>query len=166
MTPQVQIWVHLDSEENAASLAVKLQELIRSVRKDGKTAYGFVIWTQGEAVKDKLVKLAEDKKIEDIAICYLPDRQREAYLKLFKVELSDKLRNIVFVYRDKKLAADKQVVGCPDPAKVVVSTACRLSNCPIALKASTSLCRSIASAICSLPLLRSCCNSCWQGFVK
>jgi hypothetical protein len=62
MTPQVQIWVHLDSEENAAGLAVKLQELIRSVRKEGKKAYGFVIWTQGEAVKDKLVKLAEDKR--------------------------------------------------------------------------------------------------------
>lgn len=104
MTPQIQIWVHLDSEENAASLAVKLQELIRSLRKEGKKVYGFVVWTQGEAVKDKLVKLAEEKKIEDIAICYLPDRQREAYLKLFKVELSDKLRNIVFVYRDKKLA--------------------------------------------------------------
>jgi len=103
VTPQVQIWVHLDSEENAASLAVMLQELIREIRKDGKKAYGFMVWTQGEAVKDKLVKLAEDKKIEDIAICYLPDRQREAYLKLFKVELSDKLRNIVFVYRDKKV---------------------------------------------------------------
>jgi hypothetical protein len=118
MTPQVQIWVHLDSEENAASLAVKLQELIRSVRKDGKTAYGFVIWTQGEAVKDKLVKLAEDKKIEDIAICYLPDRQREAYLKLFKVELSDKLRNIVFVYRDKKLAAKFVNLNAKDFGKV------------------------------------------------
>lgn len=104
MTPQVQIWIHLDAEENAASLAVKLQELIRNIRKEGKKAYGFVIWTQGDAVKDKLVKLAEEKKIEDIAICYLPDRQREAYLKLYKVEPSEKLRNIVFVYRDKRLA--------------------------------------------------------------
>ncbi|MFA0757877.1 MAG: hypothetical protein KEFWMYNX_000341 [Candidatus Fervidibacter sp.] len=103
MTPQVQIWVHLDTEENAASLAVKLQDLIRKVRQDGTKAYGFVIWTD-PAVKDKLVKLAEDKKVEDIALCYLPERQRENYLRLYKIELSDKLRNIVFVYRNKKLA--------------------------------------------------------------
>ncbi len=103
MTPQVQIWIHLDSEENTASLAVKLQELIQSVRKDGKKAYGFMIWTQGDGIKDKLTKLAEEKKIEDIAICYLPDKQKESYLKLYKVELSEKLRNIVFVYRNKRL---------------------------------------------------------------
>ncbi len=118
MTPQVQIWVHLDSEENAASLAVKLQELIRKVRKEGNAAYGFVIWTQGEAVKNKLVKLAESKKIEDIALCYLPDKQRENYLRLFKVELSDKLRNIVFVYRDKRLASKFINLNAKDFGKV------------------------------------------------
>ena len=103
MTPQVQIWVHLDTEENAASLAVKLQDLIRKVRQNGAKAYGFVIWTD-PASKDKLVKLAEDKKIEDIALCYLPEKQRENYLRLYKVEPSEKLRNIIFVYRNKKVA--------------------------------------------------------------
>jgi len=48
----------------------------------------------------------------------LPDRQREAYLKLFKVELSDKLRNIVFVYRDKKLAAKFINLNAKDFGKV------------------------------------------------
>lgn len=123
MTPQVQIWVHLDSEENAASLAVKLQELIRWVRGKDVKAYGFVIWTQGEAVKDKLVKIAEEKKIEDIALCYLPDRQREAYLKLFKVEPSEKLRNIVFVYRDKRLVAKFINLDAKDFDKVALSFA-------------------------------------------
>lgn len=118
MTPQVQIWIHLDTEENAAGLAVKLQELIRNIRKENKKAYGFVIWVQGEAVKDKLIKLAEEKKIEDIALCYLPDKQKEAYLKLFKIELSDRLRNIVFVYRDKKLAAKFININAKDFAKV------------------------------------------------
>lgn len=104
MTPQVQIFVHLDSEENAASLVVKLQDLIRKVRQQGKKAYGFVIWINGDAVKDKLVKLAEEKKIGDVAICYLDPKKRDNDLRLFKLELSDKLLNIVFVYRDKKLA--------------------------------------------------------------
>ncbi len=122
MTPQIQIWVHLDSEENAASLAVKLQELIREVRKAGKKAYGFVVWTQGEAVKDKLVKLAEGgkqgTKIEDIALCYLPDNQRDNYLRLYKIQLSDKLRNIVFVYRNKQLAYKFINLDAKDFAKV------------------------------------------------
>ncbi len=119
MTPQIQIWVHLDSEENAASLAVKLQELIREVRKAGKKAYGFVVWTQGQAVKNKLIKLAEGTtKIEDIALCYLPDNQRDNYLRLYKVQLSDKLRNIVFVYRNKKLAYKFINLNAKDFAKV------------------------------------------------
>jgi len=103
MTPQVQIWVHLDTEENAASLAVKLQDLIRKARQNGAKAYGFVIWTN-PAAKDKLVELAEDKKIEDIALCYLPEKQRENYLRLYKIEPSEKLRNVIFVYRNKKVA--------------------------------------------------------------
>ncbi|MCS7264914.1 MAG: hypothetical protein NZ805_08795 [Armatimonadetes bacterium] len=84
---------------------MKLQEIIRNARKEGKRAYGFVVWIQGDAVKEKLTKLAEEKKIEDIAICYLPNRQRENYLKLLKIEPSDKLRNIIVVYRDKRVAA-------------------------------------------------------------
>ncbi|MCS7185706.1 MAG: hypothetical protein RMK89_01995 [Armatimonadota bacterium] len=102
---------------------MKLQELIRWVRAKEAKAYGFVIWTQGETVKDKLVKLTEDKKIEDIAICYLPDRQREAYLKLYKIELSDKLRNIVFVYRDKRLVAKFVNLDAKDFDKVALSFA-------------------------------------------
>ncbi len=113
----------MDSEENAASLAAKLQDLTRWVRTKGTNAYGFVVWTQGEAVKDKLVKIAEDKKIEDIAICYLPDRQREAYLKLFKVEPSEKLRNIVFVYRDKRLVAKFVNLDAKDFDKVALAFA-------------------------------------------
>ncbi len=118
MTPQVQIWVHLDSEENAASLAVKLQDLIRKVRQQGKKAYGFVVWTNGDAIKDKLAKLAEEKKIEDVAVCYLYPKRRENDLRLFKVELSDKLRNIVFVYRDKKLAKKFVNLNAKDFGKV------------------------------------------------
>ncbi len=110
--------MHLDSEENAASLAVKLQELIRNVRKEGKKAYGFVVWTQGDAVKEKLSKLSEEKKIEDIAICYLPEKQREAYLKLLKIELSDKLRNIIVVYRDKRVTAKFVNLDAKDFKKV------------------------------------------------
>ncbi len=113
----------MDSEENAASLAAKLQDLIRWVRKKEVKAYGFVVWTQGETVKDKLVKIAEDKKIEDIAICYIPDKQREAYLKLFKVEPSEKLRNIVFVYRDKRLVAKFVNLDAKDFDKVALAFA-------------------------------------------
>ncbi|MCS7192676.1 MAG: hypothetical protein NZ937_06835 [Armatimonadetes bacterium] len=97
---------------------MKLQEIIRNARKEGKKAYGFVIWTQGEAVKNKLSKLAEEKKIEDIAICYLPDNQKDAYLKLYKIELSDKLHNIVFVYRDKRLSAKFVNLNAKDFKKV------------------------------------------------
>lgn len=117
MTPQVQIWVHLDSEENAASLAVKLQDLIRKIRQDGKKAYGFVIWTNSDA-KDKLAKLAEEKKIEDVALCYLSPKRRDNDLRLFKVELSEKLKNIVFVYRDKKLAKKFINLNAKDFGKV------------------------------------------------
>ena len=118
MTPQIQVWVHLDAEENTTSLVVKLQELIRKVRAEGKKAYAFVIWTQGEAVKDKLAKLAEEKKIEDIALCYLPDRQRDSYLRLHKIELSDKLHNIIFVYRDKRLGHKFINLDAKDSRKV------------------------------------------------
>ncbi len=117
MTPQVQIWVHLDTEENAASLAVKLQDLIRKVRQDGAKAYGFVVWTD-PAAKDKLVKLAEAKKIEDIALCYLPQQHRDNYLRLHKIELSEKLRNVIFVYRDKKVTHKFVNLDAKDFSKV------------------------------------------------
>ncbi len=118
MTPQIQVWVHLDSEENTTSLVVKLQELIRKVRAEGKKGYIFVIWTQGDAVKDKLAKLAEEKKIEDIALCYLPNNQRENWLRLHKIEPSDKLRNIVFVYRDKRVTHKFVNLDAKDFSKV------------------------------------------------
>ncbi len=118
MTPQIQVWVHLDSEENTTSLVVKLQELIRKVRAEGKKGYIFVIWTQGDAVKDKLAKLAEEKKIEDIALCYLPNNQRENWLRLYKIEPSDKLRNIVFVYRDKRVTHKFVNLDAKDFSKV------------------------------------------------
>lgn len=105
MTPQVQVWVHLDAGDNAASLVVKLQELIRKVREQGKTAYAFVIWTYGEELKDEIAKLGQEKKIEDIALCYLPSKRREDYLRLYKVETSWSLRNIVFVYRNQRLSS-------------------------------------------------------------
>jgi hypothetical protein len=41
-----------------------------------------------------------------------------------------------------KSAADRQVVGCPEPAKVVISTQWRRSSCAIAANAST-FCRSV-----------------------
>ena len=117
MTPQVQILVHLDPEDNAASLAVKLQDLIRKVRQGGAKAYGFVIWTDPNA-KDKIAKLAEDKKIEDIALCYLPDKQRDNYLRLLKIEPSEKLRNVIFVYRNKRLTHKFVNLDAKDFAKV------------------------------------------------
>lgn len=117
MTPQVQIWVHLDSGENAASLAVKLQGLIRKARQQGLKAFGFIIWTD-EGKKEALKKLAAEKKINDIALCYLPTKKKQAFLKLYKIQLSDDLRNIIFVYRKKKLFAKFLNLNAKDFSKV------------------------------------------------
>ncbi|MCS7223705.1 MAG: hypothetical protein NZ959_03950 [Armatimonadetes bacterium] len=117
MTPQVQVWIHKDSGENAAGLVAKLEELIKELRKEKKEIYAFVIWVDPTA-KDRIAKLAQEKKIEAIALCYLPEKRRDSYLQLFKIALSDDLKNIVFVYRNKTLSAKMINVDQKDFDKV------------------------------------------------
>ncbi len=103
MTPQVQVWLRKGLGAKAASLVAKLEELIKALRKEGKEIYAFVVWIDPEE-KDQILKLAQEKKIEAIALCYLPPQRRDNYLHLFKISLSDDLESIAFVYRNKTLA--------------------------------------------------------------
>ncbi|HID08350.1 MAG TPA: hypothetical protein EYP10_14515 [Armatimonadetes bacterium] len=92
-----------------------MNELIGKLRQDGKKVYGFVIWTVGATpgcncasckhLTNALTKLAQERGIEHIGLCYIPADKFDAYTKLYKVKPSIKLRNIAFVYRNKRVTA-------------------------------------------------------------
>lgn len=99
--PAVQVWVRGDSSENVTKIAGLLNDLAKG--DENFKAFMIFISDDTEKIKAKLEKVAKENDFGKIAMAYLApdDKAIEAY----KINLADDVKNTVFIYRDKKVAA-------------------------------------------------------------
>ncbi|HEY7154387.1 MAG TPA: YceI family protein [Gemmataceae bacterium] len=86
--------------DNAAALAEQLEKLVAA--NEGKDLKGFVIVL--DATPDRLAKMAAEKRIAKIGLCYLDPRTKDKDLELYKIH--PQARNTILVYRDYKVTAN------------------------------------------------------------
>ncbi|HEY7428452.1 MAG TPA: hypothetical protein VH682_29740 [Gemmataceae bacterium] len=86
--------------DNAAALAEQLEKLVAAnERKDLK---GFVIVL--DTTPDKLAKMAADKRITKIGVCYPDPQTKDKDLELYKIH--PQALNTIIIYRDYKVTAN------------------------------------------------------------
>ena len=103
--PAVQVWVNGDNMSEVEAIAKALNKAVIS-NKD-KSLKGFVIVVTDQAksasVAKELVAIGEKNKISDIGMAWLP-KGNEA-IGAYKYNVSADVKNTVFVYENKKVAA-------------------------------------------------------------
>ena len=109
----VQVWINeKEVSENSVALIEKLEKLTAAkcgVEKLTKSKAGvnfrsFVMFIADESIKPALSKLAKSKGISNCALTYLGDaKATKRSLSRYKIDASKNFKNIVFVYRDKKV---------------------------------------------------------------
>jgi protocatechuate 3,4-dioxygenase beta subunit len=86
--------------DNAAALAVQLEKLVAV--NEGKNLKGFVIVLDG--TPDKLAKLAAEKRLTKIGVCYPDPQTKDKDLELYKIH--PQALNTIILYRDYKVTAN------------------------------------------------------------
>lgn len=85
---------------NAAALAEQLEKLVAA--NERKNLKGFVVVL--DAMPEQLAKMAADKRLTKIGVCYLDPRTRDKDLQLYKIH--PQAINTIIVYRDYKVTAN------------------------------------------------------------
>lgn len=87
--------------DNAAALAEQLEKLVAA--NERKNLKGFVIVI--DAVPDKLAKMAADKRITKVGVCYPDPRTKDKDLgELYKIH--PRAQNTIIIYRNYKVTAN------------------------------------------------------------
>jgi polyisoprenoid-binding protein YceI len=86
--------------DNAAALAEQLEKLVAA--NEGKDLKGFVVVL--DATPDRLAKMAADKRITKIDVCYPDPRTKDKDLELYKIH--PQALNTILIYRDYKVTAN------------------------------------------------------------
>ncbi|HZO88317.1 MAG TPA: thioredoxin family protein [Chthonomonadaceae bacterium] len=105
--PAVQVWVNTDTMQNVAAIAETLERAVKA--NTGQKMKAFIIFmnAKGEstqALADRLRKLAADRKIEQVALTYLPNSRHEAVAE-YQINTDPRIKNTVFVYKARKVEA-------------------------------------------------------------
>jgi hypothetical protein len=101
----VQVWVNTDEGQNVGKIAGALEKAMAS--SAGKELKAFIIFMNPkaepeEALKKNLEKMAEEKKLEKVGLSYISGPKDPA-VALYRVNADEKVRNTVFIYRNKRL---------------------------------------------------------------
>jgi protocatechuate 3,4-dioxygenase beta subunit len=105
--PMVQVWINGESDENAKKIAGVLQTAAVKYSKDPHDFKGFLVWLINKSdeadTKTHLTDLAKAANAPKVAFAYL-DKAEEA-VKSYEFPLNGNVRNIVFVYVNRKVVA-------------------------------------------------------------
>jgi len=116
MRPAVQVWVNGDDEQNIGAIADALSRAVKS--NEAAEFKAFLIFVtpkdaDATAFAEKLAKIAQDRKIENVGFAYLSPEDRA--IRGYRMNLEEPVKNTVFVYKNKtvthkmiNLKADKQ----------------------------------------------------------
>jgi protocatechuate 3,4-dioxygenase beta subunit len=105
--PAVQAWINTDDEKNVAALVDALEKA--SKKHADKTLKAFVVFVNAnresaDVLKARLAKLGEKHNIQHVALAFLPGPDDPA-VKGYGVNTDPKVRNTIFVYRNRTVAA-------------------------------------------------------------
>ncbi len=105
--PAVQVWVNGDDEQNVRAVVRNLER--ETVANKAKKFKAFVVFInprhESAAVMNaKLAKLGAEEKIKNVALAYLSGPADPAIAD-YKINTDATVRNTVFVYRARKVAA-------------------------------------------------------------
>lgn len=103
----MQVWVNGDTPKNIGELAAWLDKAVKTHSDKGLKAFIMFIpakGQEGEAVAKQVADLSAERKIENVGMTYVngPD---DPAVKLYRINTDEKVRNTLFVYKDKKLTA-------------------------------------------------------------
>lgn len=99
--PQVQVWSNMDDSENTLAIAKNLNEKVKASKHELKA---FMInLAHCDKCIDGTKTLAGKAKLDNVAITYLASDTD--YVKNYKVNTSNEVKNTVFVYKDRKVVA-------------------------------------------------------------
>ena len=105
--PAVQVWVNGDDAKNVRALVHNLETETTANRAKKFKAFVVFINPQREsasAMTAQLAKIGADEKIKNVALAYLPGPDAPAIAD-YKINTSSEVKNTVFVYRARKVAA-------------------------------------------------------------
>ena len=99
--PQVQVWTNMDAPENVMGLAKHLSAKVDSSKHEFKA---FMInLAHCDACIDGTKSVAKKAELKNIAMTYLD--AKSDYVKNYKVNVSEEVKNTVFVYKNRKVVA-------------------------------------------------------------
>lgn len=103
----MQVWVNSDTPKNVGELAAWLDKAVKTHSDKGLKAFFVFIPAKGqggEAIAKQVADLSAERKIENVGMTYVngPD---DTAVKLHRINTDEKVRNTIFVYKDKKVTA-------------------------------------------------------------
>lgn len=127
--PAVQAWINTDNEKNVEALIGALEKA--SKKHADKNFKAFVVFMNpnreaAETLKGRLAKIGEKHKLEHVALTFLPGPD-DAAVKGYGINTDAKVRNTIFVYRNRTVDAkmvnfdadDKGIAALHDAIKQV-----------------------------------------------
>jgi protocatechuate 3,4-dioxygenase beta subunit len=105
--PAAQAWINTDDEKNVAALVAALEKA--SAKHADSKFKAFVVFMNpnregADALKARLASLGEKHKIQNVALTFLPGPD-DAAVKGYGVNPDAKVRNTIFVYRNRTVDA-------------------------------------------------------------
>lgn len=106
--PAVQVWVNTDDLKNVAGIVASLETAVAAHKDRELKAFVTFFNHRGQSTEEfeqSLRQMAEKHGVKNVAIAYLPGGPKDPAVKGHKINTDEAVRNTVFVYRDRKVAA-------------------------------------------------------------
>ncbi len=103
----MQVWINADDPKNVAAIGEALEKAVKA--NQSKQLKGFLIFIKPngrsvQSLSSDMKNLAADKKLDGLGLAYVSGPRDEG-VSLYKINTDEKVKNTIFVYRDKTLAA-------------------------------------------------------------
>lgn len=103
--PAIQVWMNNDDPKNVGALVEALEKMARTHADKRLKVFVVFLPTNGESpgtMEARLSKLASQKRIEHVALTYLPSLKDEA-ISDYEINTDAKVKNTLFVYKNRRV---------------------------------------------------------------